>query len=368
MVNAFTDRDFRNSDNPIVQEIVALYDSGYRVPTDNALRLYDNGTVAIFHFKEIITPSGTQNVFAFNITYNPNLTVEKEVITDPLYIGQEVDFNITVTNTGECNLTEVWINETDFSDGLVYKSFRSPYNWTYDEKSKLWILNDTLEMKKSAYIILTFNVTKAGNMTNNVTTGLGNYTLDNDTVNFTVYAPYMSVEKISNNKTVKVGEMTSFVIVVKNTGDCNLTGVYVIDKGAEGLEYDHTVDESGKWSYEGDGKWTYNGVLGVNESAEFTIVFKALSEGFKVNNAIAGNNITNDTVNSTNTTNVTVEHNNETDVPENVTDVPENVTVDHNKPEKTVKAKVDAKATGNPLIVLIMALVALGFESRRRKQ
>ena len=223
-------------------------------------------------------------------------------------------------------------------------------------------------MKKSAYIILTFNVTKAGNMTNNVTTGLGNYTLDNDTVNFTVYAPYMSVEKISNNKTVKVGEMTSFVIVVKNTGDCNLTGVYVIDKGAEGLEYDHTVDESGKWSYEGDGKWTYNGVLGVNESAEFTIVFKALSEGFKVNNAIAGNNITNDTVNSTNTTNVTVEHNNETDVPENVTDVPENVTVDHNKPEKTVKAKVDAKATGNPLIALIMALVALGFESRRRKQ
>ena len=368
LVNAFTDRDFRNNDNPIVQEIVALYDSGYRVPTDNALRLYDNGTVAIFHFKEIITPSGTQNVFAFNITYNPNLTVEKEVITDPLYIGQEVDFNITVTNTGECNLTEVWINETDFSDGLVYKSFRSPYNWTYDEKSKLWILNDTLEMKKSAYIILTFNVTKAGNMTNNVTTGLGNYTLDNDTVNFTVYAPYMSVEKISNNKTVKVGEMTSFVIVVKNTGDCNLTGVYVIDKGAEGLEYDHTVDESGKWSYEGDGKWTYNGVLGVNESAEFTIVFKALSEGFKVNNAIAGNNITNDTVNSTNTTNVTVEHNNETDVPENVTDVPENVTVDHNKPEKTVKAKVDAKATGNPLIALIMALVALGFESRRRKQ
>lgn len=483
LVNAFTDRDFRNNDNPIVQEIVALYDSGYRVPTDNALRLYDNGTMAIFHFKEIITPSGTQNVFAFNITYNPNLTVEKEVITDPLYVGHEVDFNITVTNTGECNLTDIWINETDFSDGLVYKSFRSPYNWTYDEKSKLWILNDTLEMKKSAYIILTFNVTKAGNMTNNVTTGLGNYTLDNDTVNFTVYAPNMtvekltlnktafigdnvtfmivvtntgdcnltnvkvtevfnstelrfedytnkdkwnrngnvftlignltsgnsanftivfnalvngtlintvnvtsnetenktannnttvykpnmSVEKISNNKTVKVGEMTSFVIVVKNTGDCNLTGVYVIDQGAEGLEYDHTVDESGKWSYEGDGKWTYNGVLGIKESATFTIVFKALSEGFKVNNAIAGNNITNDTVNSTDTTNVTVEHN-ETDVPENVTDVPENETAEHNIPEKTVKAKVDAKATGNPLIALIMALVALGFESRRRKQ
>ena len=166
LVNAFTDRDFRENENPIVQEIISLYDSGYRVPTNNALRFYDNGTVAMFNFKEILTPSSTQNVFAFNITYNPNLTVEKDIITDPVYLGGDVDFNITVTNTGECNLTNIWINDTDFSEGLVYKSFKSPYNWTYDSESKLWILNDTLAPKDSANIILTFTVTKAGNLTN----------------------------------------------------------------------------------------------------------------------------------------------------------------------------------------------------------
>ena len=605
LVNAFTDRNFRENENPIVQEIISLYDSGYRVPTANALRFYDNGTVAMFNFKEILTPSSTQNVFAFNITYNPNLTVEKELITDPVYTDKDVDFNITVTNTGECNLTNIWINDTDFSEGLVYKSFKSPYNWTYDSESKLWILNDTLAPKGSAYIIFTFTVTKAGDLTNNVTTGLGNHTFDNDTVTFkvytpnmtvekislnstvtlyvndiiaynitvrntgdcvlsdvtvvekyddselefvefkganwfvgddkhtfiyngdldvkgnltftvffkaltngtivnnvtaksdltnetkgnntthvykpnmtvvkvslnstdlvivngtvafnitvintgdcvlgdvnvteafndnefkfirfagddwtsddnvtfkylkplevngnatftvyfkalvngtlvnnvtarsnvtkdtndtanvTVYSPNMTVEKISNNKTVKVGELTSFTIVVKNTGDCNLTGVYVIDKGADGLKYDHTVDETGKWSYDGNGRWNYNGTLGIGESAEFTIVFKAMSEGFKVNNAIAGNNITNDTVNSTNTTNVTVEHNNETDVPENETDVPDNTTVHPEKPVKPAKAKIDSKATGNPLMALIVVLIALGFASRRKKQ
>lgn len=364
LVNAFTDRDFRENENPIVQEIISLYDSGYRVPTNNALRFYDNGTVAMFNFKEILTPSSTQNVFAFNITYNPNLTVEKDIITDPVYLGGDVDFNITVTNTGECNLTNIWINDTDFSEGLVYKSFKSPYNWTYDSESKLWILNDTLAPKDSANIILTFTVTKAGNLTNNVTTGLGNHTFDNDTVTFNVYTPKMTVEKISNNKTVKVGELTSFTIVVKNTGDCNLTGVYVIDKGADGLKYDHTVDETGKWSYDGNGRWNYNGTLGIGESAEFTIVFKAMSEGFKVNNAIAGNNLTNDTVNSTNTTNVTVDH----DVPENETDVPDNTTVHPQKPVKPAKAKIDSKATGNPIMALIVVLIALGFGSRRRKQ
>jgi len=368
LVNAFTDRNFTENENPIVQEIISLYKSGYRVPTNNALRFYDNGTVAMFNFKEILTPSSTQNVFAFNITYNPNLTVEKEIITDPVYLGGDVDFNITVTNTGKCNLTNIWVNDTDFSEGLVYKSFKSQYNWTYDSESKLWILNDTLAPNDSAYIILTFTVTKAGNLTNNVTTGLGNHTFDNDTVTFKVYTPNMTVEKISNNKTVKVGELTSFTIVVKNTGDCNLTGVYVIDKGADGLEYDHTVDKTGKWSYDGNGRWNYNGTLGIGESAEFTIVFKAMSEGFKVNNAIAGNNITNDTVNSTNTTNVTVEHNNETDVPENETDVPDNTTVHPEKPVKSAKAKIDSKATGNPIMALIVVLIALGFGSRRRKQ
>ncbi|WP_296876391.1 right-handed parallel beta-helix repeat-containing protein [uncultured Methanobrevibacter sp.] len=366
LVNAFTDRKFSENDDPIVQEIISLYDSGYRVPTNNALRFYENGTVAVFNFREIITPSATQNVFAFNITYNPNLTVEKEIITKDIYLNSDVDFNITVTNTGECNLTNLWINDTDFSDCLVYKSFKSSFNWTYDTESKLWILNDTLVPKESAYIILTFKVTKAGNMTNNVTSGLANITFDNDTVNFRVYAPNMTVEKISNNKNVKVGEMASFTIIVKNTGDCNLTGVYVIDNGAEGLNYDHFVDESGKWSFDGKNKWTYGDVLGISQASNFTVFFKALSEGFKVNTAVAGNNLTNDTVNSINTTNVTVEHNNKT-VPENetpekpVNETPKNST----QPQKEVKTAVE-NATGNPLIALLAVLLLAGVTSLRK--
>ena len=107
----------------------------------------------------------------------------------------------------------------------------------------------------------------------------------------------------------------------------------------------------------------------VGESASIEIIFVASTAGEKVNTAIAGNNITNDTVNSTNTTNVTEvpeenttnDTNDTDDVPEE--DIPEDVLKE--TPKKTVKV---ANATGNPLFALVAVLVILfGMPLRRRK-
>lgn len=193
--------------------------------------------------------------------------------------------------------------------------------------------------------------------------------------NISSVAPNMTVQKITLNESVKVGDLVSFDIIVNNTGNCSLTGVYVIDDDYDdGLKYDHFVDQTGKWSYEGNGKWSYDGVLGIGESAGFTIIFKALSEGLKINNVTAGNNITNTTVNSTNTTNVTVEEENKTDVPENETDVPENDTevpedetdVDKKPTKPEIAHRTDKNATGNPILALLAAFSIISV-SRRRK-
>ena len=298
--------------------------------------------------------------------YSPNMTIKKVAFTNKeINLGDVVRFIIYVKNTGDCDLHNVTITEKA-PDGLEYSKMQGTWRKDGDSYTYTRILKPGVEQA----LILSYKVTKYGNLTNVV---VGNSSETENVTNDTtvhVITPNMAVEKLTLNKTVIVGEKVGFVIVVKNTGECNLTGVYVIDSDyAEGLEYDNFVDETGKWSYEGNGKWIYNDALGIGESAKLTIVFKALTEGFKVNNVTAGNNITNDTVNSTNTTNVTVEPtqnetdvpDNETEVPENETDVPENITVDH-------KAKIDAKATGNPLVVLIVVLVGLVLGSRRRKQ
>ena len=384
LVNIFTDRDYENSDNEIVREIMDLYDSGYRVPTVNALRFYDNGTVAIFNFKEIITPSATQNVFAFNITYNPNLTVKKEIITTPAFVNSEVKFNITVKNTGECNLTSVWINETDFSDGLKYVSFNSPYNWTYDNQTKLWTLNDELPINQTAYIILTFNVIDSGNMTNNVSSGIGNYSFANDTVSFKVYRPSMKVEKITLISNVYIGKIISFKIIVTNTGDYPLGDIFVKENYGGGLKLDSYDGED--WTLNGN-TFYFNNVLNPGESSEFIVFFKTTKAGNLLNFITAGSNVTNNqTINNTtniiknktenipeNSTNDTTNknHTNKTSNTNKTTtvvsqkDIHTNKTVPDKQYDKIFETNVE-KATGNPIFALLVFLLVACVNSIRK--
>ena len=367
-VTIFTDEDYLNSEDPIVKDVIAKVNSGMRIASENAIKILEDGKIIAYNFKALVTPQATQNVFIFNLS-EVNETVVKETLTPVVVKGEEAKFNITVTNNGKNNITGVFINDSDFDPQLIYSSFESDsedYDWTYNESSKIWILNKTLEPGQSASIIISFETTESGEFRNNVSSGLGNHTFSNSSNVTKVISPNMTIEKISNNQTVEVGEKVSFTITVKNTGDCNLTGVYITDKDySDGLTYDSFVDSTGKWSFDGKDTWNYDGELEVGESASIEIIFVASTAGEKVNTAIAGNNITNETVNSTNTTNVT-------EVPEeNTTNdtvvVPEEIPDDVHKEtlKKTVKV---ANATGNPLFALVIVLSILGFVPLRRRK
>ena len=64
----------------------------------------------------------------------------------------------------------------------------------------------------------------------------------------------VGIQKIALNETVLSGEQTLFEIVVVNKGIVDLDGVVVTDKFPDGLAYSSFIDESGKWSNEGN-KW-----------------------------------------------------------------------------------------------------------------
>ena len=110
----------------------------------------------------------------------------------------------------------------------------------------------------------------------------------------------MEVTKISLTPSVKVGEQTLFMIIVKNTGDVDLGNVFVEEQIPDGLTFADYNDKT-KWGRNGN-IYTYLEDLKVGESANFTIIFNTHINGTFVNCVVAGSNETeNKTTNNTTT-------------------------------------------------------------------
>ncbi|WP_405298613.1 hypothetical protein, partial [Methanobrevibacter sp.] len=392
---AFTDGEYWNSQDSVVREVVRLYDSGLRVSTDNGCKVLANGTLMYFNFSSLVTPAGEQNLFLFKFSYEDvlNETLTKEaLINKTVYLGDTVEYRIVINNKGSSPVYGNWIEDKDYSEGLVYKTWRSEVgNWTYNEETGRWTL-DVLEPGQSASIILTFGVTLEGLLYNNATSGLGVDNISTSGDGFTAYIKNMTVEKKTLTPQVNVGDQAEFLIVVTNTGDLDLDNVFVCESEySSGLEYVDFISNGGTWkhSVNEDGKhvFTLSEVLEVDGSASFIVIFTTTKVGNFSNTVTSGYNNTT-LSNSTNTTEVignetptaSGNENNETeediventpeDTPEETDEETHDETTDDKKDSEThestvvednqkavSKHHVDDKATGNPILVLLLALI-----------
>lgn len=357
----FTDGDYLNSRNRLVNNVLDAYNdykAGKINMTDNYYVL-PNGEKLEYEMKLFLTPADRQNMVLFkskSYSERYNETVFKETINKTVLVGENVQFRITVTNVGNMILSDVFVNDTQYSKGLSYKTWYKDgdRNWTY-QNNGVWLLEGLLRPSQSASFIVEFETSELGVLTNNVTSGYMNITLSNSTNDTKTSAnPNMTVRKISNKLYAKVGEEVSFTIVVTNTGKYNITGLYISDKDySKGLRYDYFVDPNNSWTYRGNRVWDYNGILNVGEQCEITLYFIAETTGLKYNTVIAGNNQTNKTVNSTNTTNITKDKKKDHEK--------DKKKKDHGHDKKSVRVyHYDKRATGNPLFALILVLISLG--------
>lgn len=363
----FSDSRYWESDNAFVKEIIRLSnDPSFAI--NKTSYILPNGTKMEYDMQLFLTPTDRQNMVLFKssqFTPRYNETVRKDTIDKTVLVGQDVQFRITVTNTGNMDLTDVFVKDIDFSYGLVYKNWKPETgNWEY-KNNGMWVLKHDLAPEENASFIVIFGTHVVGELRNNVTSGYLNITLSNSTnTTETKHIPKMSVIKLSNNIEAKIGQEVSFTVLVKNEGECDITGVYIVDTDySSGLVYDYFMDPTHSWTYRGNNRWEYNDVLKVNETTkELILYFIATSPGKKNNTVIAGNNITNDTVNSTNTTKVVKA---------------KKVIKKHKKHKKHQKDKNEKKshqkhykshnATGNPLFALVLVLISLGATAFRRK-
>ena len=394
LVWSFTDYEYWNSTNPVVQEVIKLYDSGLRVSTENGCKVLANGTLMYFNFTSLVTPSGQQNLFLFKFWQEDvlNETLTKEaLINRTIYLGDTVEYRIVVNNKGSSPVYDNWVEDKDYSEGLVYKTWRAELgNWTYNEETGRWSL-DVLEPGKSASIILTFGVTLDGLMYNNAISGLGVVNVTESGAGFTAYKKNLTVEKKTVTPKVNLSDEVIFDIVVTNTGDVDLDNVFVCESEYDsGLVYLDYISKEGTWKHslneKGKHVFTLTELLEIDSSASFRVIFNTTKSGNFSNTVIAGYN---DTTLS-NSTNVTEVINNT--VPENQTNGTDetngtNETNETNKTSVTIdfksdlkvkvykmkdvekevdKPKTDDKATGNPLMLLILALMYIPFRRFRR--
>ena len=182
--------------------------------------------------------------------------------------------------------------------------------------------------------------------------------------------PNMSIEKVSLNKTVTLGNQTSFNIIVTNTGNIMLNDIVVYEDEYKGLTYDNWESISGVWNFNGDNtkpSWTLKN-LAVNQTAVLKVIFNTTEVGNFTNIIIVGSNETNNQT-TNNTTNVTPSGNN---TPGNNTHNHTNkITANENNTSNNsikFKKEVNSTSTGNPLSMLLLALSSIGLVTIKRKK
>ena len=286
----------------------------------------------------------------------PELVVEKISLNNTVYLGNQTGFTVVVRNTGDCSLDNVYVIE-NIPEGLVYAGFTGD-KWV--KKENKFIYTGSLAVGKSANFTIFFNTTKSGNLTNVVVAGadhVSNKTANNTT---TVYAPSLEVVKLINTPNVYLGNQTGFTVVVRNTGDCSLDNVYVIENIPEGLVYAGFTGD--KWVKK-ENKFIYTGSLAAGKSANFTIFFNTTKSGNFTNVVVAGaDHVSNKTAN--NTTEV-IEN---STVPENNTDNSTDNSIVKNQSTDINKSADVKNATGNPILVLLMVLALLGLRPLKGKK
>lgn len=217
---------------PPIKKVIDLYDSGFRVPSKNAIRKLYNGSYMVFNFKTFLTPTSYQNDIMFKVDYlddiDTHMKVEKITVTPVVGLGNRTSFIIRVTNDCNYTLHDVFVVEDRWDDGLVYDSWSGNGDWTYSGNYR-WSYNHGLAPDESAEFIVYFNTTKLGNFSNYVIAG-SNETVNITTNNSTEVTNNSTVPKNNTNKTDNKTNSTPEKPVINEKNKVNTTNIETLPK------------------------------------------------------------------------------------------------------------------------------------------
>ena len=346
--------------------------------TGNVTYIFDDGTVITTNIgeeveyvpKEVgnhtvkVIYSGDDKFNGAEITLKytiveSGLAVNITAITKTVVVGDQVVFNITVFNGGNVPLTRVVVSQIEIGSLDYVKLMDDSNLWIEitNELSENGLLQASSDLRSWRYLGILYPGESAsfnavydtyvpGTFDNEViaTSDEAESVMDIDFVRVLTRSYTISIEAL--NDTVNVGDKVMFKVILNNTGEADITNISFSDIPDEGLIYDSFIDQDNAWTKGNGLTWTFTKILTSGNTSEFILVFNTDAPG-NFTNAVAYDNVT---VNATVSVNP-IENKTE----DNTTEM-ENATVEENKIQSIID---NNKTTGNPLIVLLLALFAI---------
>lgn len=245
--------------------------------------------------------------------YYKHLTIVKSADRDHAYPGDVVKYQVTVTNDGTVDMTNVTVSDNTNALGMFIVSTGDGY--TYNPETRLFTIpalnvGDSVTLNY-LYIVQNgdpetiINVATAHAPKNPDTEIPGDKDIEEPSkpVEVDVLRDELTIVKNADKSFVDMNgndTTVTYTLTVKNSGNTKLTNVIVTDTS----NGNGTVEYTGDLMYDGNGKWMIP-ELNAGESVEITYIYTAVAEdmnldnGNIVNTAVAeGKNPDNKTVTS----------------------------------------------------------------------
>ena len=200
--NTFDGDNWTKSDNGYVFNYALVLAPGDSISFNITFDAREGG-----HWTNVVDAKSnmTQDKEAYNVTFveGPGMEVFKLTLNKTVYIGNDTYFVIVITNTGNCALHDIRITELFNVDELSYANHTNRGLWI--KEGNVFAYQGVLAVNESTNFTIWFNTLVGGNITNTIeatSEEAENLTVENHTY---VLSPDLSVQKVTLNKTVIIG-------------------------------------------------------------------------------------------------------------------------------------------------------------------
>lgn len=328
---------------------------------------------------------------------NPQLNISVFAVHPVVLINGEVWFEIIVENTGNIALNNVTVEEFEH-DNLEFAGFEMDSGlWDYRPKvlsyenrvdllgapvsdNHSWVVNTPLYQNEVLGFFVKFTPLRTGVHENTI---LGHSAETQEplyaTGNVAVLAEEYRIQKVALNRTVNVGDQVTFQIIVHNTGSVDIGGIQIVEIPDESLIFDHWYCEGVSWESGGPTHYYLLEKIAPGGYSEFFVVYNTTKAGNITNVIRANNEFFNATVEVVNKTDnqtapddepiddepIEEEIEDEIKMSDGDSDYGQASSTYSEPLKRTYSAKVDEKATGHPLLALVIVLAFLVLKRRR---